>query len=256
MPDDSQSTRKIYDTASPKWARNEQLLLSDFTARPYVLEALQPLAGQRVLDLGCGEGFVSRQIKAAGAASVLGIDLSQGMIDQARTEESRNPLDIEYRQGDALNLRGLLEKGFDRIAAVFLFNYVSSDAMTEVMHRVRSWLAPGGRFVFTVPHPSLPFMREEAPPFFFRRAGAGYFSGTDRTLEGSIWRRDGVAVPVRCVHKPLEIYFEALRETGWNCMPRVMELRVQPEHVDLDREFFEPLVDQPLHLLFSVEKET
>lgn len=255
MPEGPRSTRDIYDSASPKWARNEKLLLSDFTARPYVLDQLQPLSGRRILDLGCGEGFVARQIKTAGAASVLGIDLSEGMIDQARAEEKRNPQDIEYRQGDVSDLQDLPESAFDRIAAVFLFNYVGSDVMTEVIRRARSWLAPGGRFVFTVPHPSLPFMRAEEPPFFFRRAGAGYFSATNTTLEGLIWRRDGVAVPVRCVHKPLEVYFDALRNTGWTCMPEVMELRVQPEHVDLDRDFFEPLLDQPLHLLFSVEKE-
>ena len=255
MPEAPRSTRAMYDNASPIWARNEKLLLSDFTARPYVLEKLQPLSGRSVLDLGCGEGFVARQIKTAGAASVLGIDLSQGMIDQARAEEQRNPEGIEYRQGDVSELQDLPEAVFDRIAAVFLFNYLGSDVMTEVIRRVRSWVAPAGRFVFAVPHPSLPFMSEEKPPFFFRRDGAGYFSASDRTLEGSMWRRDGVAVPVRCVHKPLEVYFQALRNAGWTCMPEVMELRVQPEHVDLDREFFEPLLDQPLHLLFSVEKQ-
>ena len=255
MTETRDSTRTIYDDASPKWARNEKLLLSDFTARPHVIEKLQPLPDRHVLDLGCGEGFVSRQLKAAGAASVLGIDLSKGMIDQARAEEMRNPQGIEYRKGDASNLQGLPEAAFDRIAAIFLFNYLGSDAMTNVLRRVRAWIAPGGRFVFTVPHPSLPFMCKEEPPFFFRRDGAGYFSAMDRTLEGSLWRRDGVAVPVRCVHKPLEVYFEALRNTGWTCMPEVMELRVQPEHLDLDRNFFEPLLDQPLHLLFSLEKQ-
>ena len=30
---------------------------------------------------------------------------------------------------------------------------------------------------------------------------------------------DGVEVPVRCVHKPLEVYFQALREAGWTGMP-------------------------------------
>ena len=254
MPEGPRSTREIYDGASPNWARKEKLLLSDFTARPFVLERLGPLAGCRVLDLGCGEGYVARQIQAAGAASVLGVDLSQGMIDEARAEEERNPQGIEYRQGDASALSELSEGSFDRVAAVFLFNYVDSAVMTEVMRRVRAWLAPGGRFVFTVPHPSFPFMRDEAPPFFFRREGAGYFSAKDQTLEGSIWRRDGVAVPVRCVHKPLEVYFEALRATGWTGMPEVLELRVQPEHVELDRAFFEPLLDYPLHLLFSVEK--
>lgn len=254
MADSPRSTREIYDGASANWARKEKLLLSDFTARPFVLERVQPLEGCRVLDLGCGEGYVARQIQAAGAASVLGVDLSQGMIDQARAEEERNPQGIEYRQGDASDLAELPDNSFDRVVAVFLFNYVDTGVMTEVMRRVRACLAPGGRFVFTVPHPSYPFMRGEEPPFFFERQGAGYFSARNQTLEGSIWRRDGVAVPVRCVHKPLEAYFEGLRETGWTGMPEVAELRVQPEHVELDRDFFEPILDYPLHLLFSVEK--
>ena len=254
MPEDPRSTREIYDRSSASWARTDKLLLSDFTARPFVLDRLQPLAGCRVLDLGCGEGYVARQIQAAGAASVLGIDLSQGMIDQARIEEERNPQGIEYRQADAAELAGTGDGAFDRVAAVFLFNYVETGVMTEVMRRVHRCLAPGGRFVFTVPHPSLPFMRGEAPPFFFQRDGAGYFTARDRTLEGSIWRRDGVVVPVRCVHKPLEAYFEALHAAGWTGMPEVLELRVQPEHVELDRTFFEPLVDHPLHLLFAVER--
>lgn len=253
MSDQPKSTESMYDGASPQWARNEKILLSDFTARPFVLEKLEPLAGQRVLDLGCGEGFVARQIKAAGAASVLGIDLSAGMIEQACAEEERAPLGVEYRQGDAAELDDLAEAAFDRVAAVFLFNYVDSGVMTEVMRRVRRWLAPGGRFVFTVPHPSLPFTRGEEPPFFFRGADIGYFNGKDQTLEGLIWRRDGVSVPVRCVHKPLEVYFQALRTAGWQQMPDLTELAVRPEHIELDPDFFTPLLEQPLHLLFSVE---
>lgn len=254
MTERSRSTRDIYDSASANWARQEKLLLSDFTARPFVLERVQPLAGCRVLDLGCGEGYVARQIQAAGAASVLGVDLSQGMIDQARAEEQRNPQGIVFQQGDASALPDLPDDAFDRVVAVFLFNYVETSVMTDVMQRVRACLAPGGRFVFTVPHPSFAFMRSEEPPFFFKREGAGYFSARDQTLEGSIWRRDGVSVPVRCVHKPLEAYFEALRTAGWTDLPEVAELRVQPEHIDLDRSFFEPLLDYPLHLLFSLEK--
>ena len=253
MADEPRSTESIYNSASPHWARTKKILLSDFTARPYVLEKLEPLAGLRVLDLGCGEGFVARQMMAAGAAFVLAIDQSAGMIEKARGEEGRAPCGVEYRQGDAAELYDLPQAGFDRIAAVFLFNYVESSVMTEVMRRVRCWLAPGGRFVFTVPHPSLPFTRGEEPPFFFRSADVGYFSGKDQTLEGSIWRRDGIAVPVRCVHKPLEVYFQALRSAGWQQMPELMELGVRPEHVELDPDFFTPLLEQPLHLLFSVE---
>jgi hypothetical protein len=36
-------------------------------------------------------------------------------------------------------------------------------------------------------------------------------------------------------------------------MPDLTELAVRPEHIELDPDFFEPLRDQPLHLLFSVD---
>jgi SAM-dependent methyltransferase len=218
------------------------------------MEKLLPLAGKRVLDLGCGEGYVSRQIKDAGAASVLGIDISAGMVEAAQAEEARSPRGIVYEQGDAATLDDLPEGAYDRVAAVFLFNYVDSQVMTEVMRRVRHWLAPGGRFVFTIPHPSLPFIRAEEPPFFFQRPETGYFSTKDMTLEGSIWGRDGHAVPVRCVHKPLEVYFQAMRNAGWTCLPDLVELRVRPEDIELDPEFFGPLIEEPLHILFSLER--
>jgi len=254
MDDGRESTESIYDKASPDWARTEKLLLSDFTARPFVIDRLGSLEGLGILDLGCGEGFVSRQIKQAGAATVLGVDLSAGMIEEARAAEEREPLGIEYRQADASELGDLPEGAFERVVAVFLFNYVDSKEMTRIMRRVRYWLAPGGRFVFTVPHPSLPFTREEEPPFFFESDGIGYFSGKDQELEGSIWRRDGVRVPVRCIHKPFEVYFQSLNAAGWQSLPDLRELTVQPEHLELDPDFFGPLRDQPLHLMFSIER--
>ena len=70
------STEEIYDAHAQNWVREERMLLSDFTARPYVIEELSPLAGAHVLDLGCGEGYVARLAAEAGAASVTGIDMS------------------------------------------------------------------------------------------------------------------------------------------------------------------------------------
>ena len=69
---DAPSTQTLYDQHSGNWARTAPVLLSDFTARPRVLEALGDLTGQRVLDLGCGEGYVSRLMLDAGAAAAGG----------------------------------------------------------------------------------------------------------------------------------------------------------------------------------------
>jgi 2-polyprenyl-3-methyl-5-hydroxy-6-metoxy-1,4-benzoquinol methylase len=79
------STSAIYDTHVGQWTREEPVLLSDFTARPIVIDELRPLAGTHVLDLGCGEGYVARLVADAGASSVFGVDASSEMVRNARS---------------------------------------------------------------------------------------------------------------------------------------------------------------------------
>jgi SAM-dependent methyltransferase len=129
------------------------------------------------------------------------------------------------------------------------------DEMASVLKNVHRHLAPGGSFLFTVPHPSFPFLnRPASPPFFFETNGLDYYSARDQQLEGKIWRRDGVSVPVRCVHKPMEEYFKALELAGFKSSPKVTELSVTPEHLELDPVFFGPLKGLPLHVAFEVTR--
>jgi SAM-dependent methyltransferase len=245
-----ETTRALYDTQAGRWARTEPRSLSDFTARPRVLELCEPVAGRRVLDLGCGEGYVSRLLRRRGG-QVTGIDLSAGMIEEARREERREPLGIAYEVADACTLT--LEPGaWDLVVAVFLFNYLTLAQTREVLRAIRRGLAPGGRLVFAVPHPSFAFLGTRARPFYFDAGGAGYFSGRDRACPGRIWRRDGTPLAVEMVHKTLEDYFRGLEEAGFTRLPRLRELAVTPELLGLDPEFFGPVADLPLHLALEV----
>lgn len=250
----TQSTAALYDQAADRWQRAAPVLLSDFTARPFLLEWCEPVKGRTVLDLGCGEGYVARQLKSRGAERLVGMDISEEMIRHAVERETREKLGIRFFPGDACDLGMFADGSFDLVVAVFLFNYLNREQCASVMAEVMRVLRPGGRFVFAVPHPSLAFLRPEEPPFYFERKGAGYFSGRDRNFEGRIWRRDGESVPVRCVHKTLEDYFWCLRSAGFMSLPDLAELRVTEEHVDLDPGFFKPLQDQPLHLAFRTQK--
>jgi ubiquinone/menaquinone biosynthesis C-methylase UbiE len=250
----TETTATIYNKAAGNWERNEPILLSDFTARPRVFELCEPIAGMDVLDLGCGEGYVARQLKQRGAARLEAIDISEQMIEHARAAEAAEPLGIRYRVGNAVDLPDFEDGSFDRVIAVFLFNYLTVEEMTTVLGQAHRVLRPGGVMVFTVPHPSLPFLRKTEPPFYFEPGNAGYFSGRNRQFEGRIWRRDGVDVPVRCVHKTFEDYFTALAATGFTHLPQVQELRALPEHIRLDPDFFTPLDDQPLHVAFRIER--
>lgn len=252
MSDDPRGTRELYDASAGAWTRNAPASLSDYTARPFVLKLCEPYRGARVLDLGCGEGYCARQLKRSGADEVLGIDLSSGMIDAALREESARPLGIQYRQGDALSLAELEDASFDLVVAVFLFNYLDCAAMTGSMREVQRVLKPGGKFVFSVPHPAFPYMRPPQAPFYFDLGGKNYFAARDIRYPGKIWRRDGSALDVQVVHKTIEDYFTALGRAGFHNLPELRELTVTENIREVDPAFFGPLLGLPLHLAVSI----
>lgn len=243
-------TQTLYDDNAGHWVRTERTSLSDYTARPRVLDLCEPAAGRRVLDLGCGEGYCSRILRQRGA-EVVGVDISPEMIARARQAEEHAPLGIEYEVGDAAQA-AFSASTFDVVVAVFLFNYLNVDQMRQTMVNVHSMLRPGGSFVFSVPHPAFPFMRKAEPPFYFDVEGAGYFSDRNRLFPGRIWKRDGVALDVQLVHKTFEDYFDALKAAGFDKMPDLIELKVTQDMVDLDPKFFGPLLDFPLHVAMRI----
>ncbi|OLP16554.1 SAM-dependent methyltransferase [Leptolyngbya sp. 'hensonii'] len=254
MKTDHCSTQELYNGTASSWVRGEPSSLSDFTARPAVLELCEPIAGLQILDLGCGEGYCSRELRRRGAGEVVGVDLSQGMIAAAQAQEEREPLGINYEVGCATDLTRFGDRQFDQVVAVFLFNYLTLAQTQECMTEVIRILRPGGRFIFSVPHPAFPYMRQAEYPFYFQVEEGGYFSQRDQQFPGRIWKRDGSSLAVQLVHKTLEDYFTALQTAGFKTMPTLRELKVLPEHVALDPSFFEPLVDYPLHLALEVSK--
>ncbi|MCH1575065.1 MAG: class I SAM-dependent methyltransferase [Flavobacteriales bacterium] len=245
--------KEIYDGYADLWVRNEPVLLSDYSARPRVLELCGDVEGKSILDLGCGEGYVGRQLAQKGAASVKGYDVSGGMIEGAKKTATEAGLDhLTYAVSDLREAQfGDAENPVDLVVAVFLFNYMDSASMSRILDRIRTVLKPGGRFIFTVPHPLLPWIKPAEKPFYMRPEG-GYLSAVDVPFPGRIWRRDGASVEVQAVHKTFTTYFNALAAAGFTSMPHVEELHITAEHVALDPDFFGPLVDLPLHVAFSL----
>ena len=85
-----------------------------------LMELIGDLSGKTVVDIACGEGFYTRLLRQNGACQVVGVDLSEGMIELARQQESAHPLGIKYLLGDARNLR--LPEQFDLAIAAYLLN--------------------------------------------------------------------------------------------------------------------------------------
>lgn len=246
-------TEQVYNDNAKKWLRLAPSSLSDFTARPLVFEACGELNGRSVLDIGCGEGYCARELKRRGAGDYLGLDLSSKMIEAAQAQEAEDQLGIEYRACNVVEFKP--DRQFELCVAVFLFNYLRVEDMQRVFSMVYDALQPQGEFIFSVPHPFFPFVRtEETAPFYFSSTGKNYFADVNQQFEGEIWKRDGEPLHVQCVHKTFSNYFDGLRKAGFTNMPEIQELTVTPDLVAVDEDFFSPLLNEPLHVLFKITK--
>lgn len=246
-------TEQIYDDNANKWLRLTPSSLSDFTARPYIFDACGDVTGKAILDIGCGEGYCARELKRRGAGDYVGIDLSSQMIEAAKLQERQDNYGIHYQAGNVTEFTSPSQ--FDICIAVFLFNYLSVQETQRVFSMVYDALLPNGTFIFSVPHPLFPFVRDQqTAPFYFDSTGKNYFSSVNEQLEGQIWKQDGEPLHVQCVHKTFSDYFNCLRQAGFTTMPEVKELTVDEALAATNKDFFGPLLHEPLHVLFKVAK--
>jgi ubiquinone/menaquinone biosynthesis C-methylase UbiE len=144
-----------YDPIAEQYQRSKQQPWRTYIECHTLLELIGDLRGQSVLDIACGEGFYTRMLRQRGAAQVMGIDLSQGMIELARRQEAAHQLGIEYVVGDA---RTLPAAHHDLAVAAYLLNYARTrDELQAMCDAIGRSLEPGGRFVTVNGNPALDF---------------------------------------------------------------------------------------------------
>ncbi|NDW12036.1 class I SAM-dependent methyltransferase [Bacteroides sp. 214] len=115
----------------------------------YVLKEMLPdLAGKDVLDLGCGFGWHCRYAIENGARSVVGVDISNNMLEKAR--RINNLKGVEYVK-KALEDIDYPAEQFDVVLSSLTFHYIES--FESISRNVFKWIRPRGRFVFSVEHP-------------------------------------------------------------------------------------------------------
>ena len=111
--------------------------------RRVVLEALQLRAGERVLDIGTGPGFVACEMAdgVGRTGEILGVDSSESMLRLAR-KRCAEKQHVRFETGDATRLP-VPDASFDVAVSVQVYEYISevATALAE-LHRV---LRPGGR---------------------------------------------------------------------------------------------------------------
>jgi 2-polyprenyl-3-methyl-5-hydroxy-6-metoxy-1,4-benzoquinol methylase len=137
----------FYQTLAVQFSATRQCL------QPGVRRILETLpGGARILDLGCGNGELARQLARQGyAGSYTGLDASAGLLEEARRDLTAGPVDVRFLQAD-LSLPGweaaLQGESFDSIFAFAVLHHLpSAELRRSVLEAVHGLLAPGGRFI-------------------------------------------------------------------------------------------------------------
>ena len=105
-----------------------------------VLDVLGPQPDERVLDLGCGTGHLTADIAETGA-SVVGIDASSEMVEQAR----RTYPDLTIERADARDYGP--DEPFDAVFSNAALHWIPDADQDAVLATVAESLTEGGRFV-------------------------------------------------------------------------------------------------------------
>ncbi|ONG48977.1 SAM-dependent methyltransferase, partial [Pseudoroseomonas deserti] len=211
---------------------------------PAIQALLPPLAGARVVDLGCGFGWFARWARARGAAEVLGIDLSDRMLARARA--LTDDPGIAWRQAD-LETLALPPARFELAYSALAFHYLVDFARLAGM--VHQALAPGGRFVFTIEHPV--YMASTRPGWVAREDGDRAWP-VDHYAEEGPRSTDWLAPGVIKQHRRLSTTVNALLAAGFaltgldEWAPTPAQLAAQPALRDE--------MDRPMMLLVSARR--
>jgi len=182
-------------------------------ADPEYEEQILPLAAQhlagsrRVLDVGCGEGQITRLALAGGAATAIGVDLTWAQMEVAAQRGGG----ARYARAGAGQLP-FASECFDTVVACLVFEHIRDvDGAIAEVSRV---LKPGGRFLFFLNHPLLQtpssgWIDDQIldPPEQYWRIGP--YLTEDESIEEV---EKDVFIPF--IHRPLSRYLNALADNG------------------------------------------
>jgi SAM-dependent methyltransferase len=179
---------------------------------------LLPPPGRLTIDIGCGEGRLSRDLKALGHA-VVAVDASPTMVAHAREADP----ELEVHLADAA-ARPFPDEAADLAVAFMCLQDV--DDLPGTVSEAARVLEPGGRLCLAIVHPlnsAGSFSSEpDDSPFVIEGSYLDAFRYAD-TLE-----HEGVQVTFASEHRPLQTYADALEAAGLR-IERLREPRTSRE---------------------------
>lgn len=165
---------------------------------PTLLTLLGNVQGVRILDAGCGQGYLARLLAKHGA-QVTGLEPATALYTYARHRETSDQLGITYLQAD-LSTWSPSPNTFDVVIAnMVLMDIVEYQA---ALHNCVTALQPEGKLLFSILHPCF-----EEPGAAWKKHG--FVAVRDYFTERAVEQTYG-----SFIHRPLSCYLNSVLQAG------------------------------------------
>ncbi len=131
------------------------MTIGDLEGRTAALALIDPKRCEKILDAGCGNGYMSRRLaRREPDASIWGCDIDQGILESAILEEQKSPLGINYSKANICELP-YKQDTFDKVCAVGVLMYNSPKELLKFFKESKRVLKKDGMLYFSLTHPRL-----------------------------------------------------------------------------------------------------
>ena len=226
--------------------------------KPAIRAELPSLDGLEVISIGCGSGVDARWLADNGAKKVVGIDISEGLLNIAK----KNNPDIEFHEMDMEKL-GFEDESFDLAYSSLAIHYV--DNWTQPLKEAYRILRKGGQYIFSCGHPIDSAVEyETVDGVKYARLGREIDLGTNkRTTYGDYLaiKGDGIK-PVKgqlangevtVFHRTFSKMIEQILASGFS-IERVVEPQPTEGMHTADPDMFEQLTRVPTFMIWVLRK--
>lgn len=175
---------------------------------PELQKMLPDFKDKKVLDLGCGFGWHCQYAIENGAESVVGIDISQKMIDEAKKKTNTDLIEYICMPIEEINFP---DDSLDVVISSLTFHYLES--FEDILKKINKILVTSGDFVFSVEHPV--FTAEGSQDWFYDNAGDPLHWPVDRYYTEGLRHATFLDEEVIKYHRTLTSYLNDLIKHGF-----------------------------------------
>ncbi|MGG3942587.1 class I SAM-dependent methyltransferase [Peribacillus psychrosaccharolyticus] len=222
--------------------RKRQASPNNILEKPVLLQLIGEVRGKKVLDLGCGDAEIGKELLEAGCSFYEGVDGSVNMVgkaQQALTSESSRIHLASMEDWD------FPRESYDLVISRLALHYLED--LQKVVQQIHHSLKPGGHFIFSVQHPILTSSINN-PEGEQKRSSwlvDDYFKIGNRTEK---WMGKDVIK----YHRTIEEYFRIINDCGFR-VSTLKECTPQRKYFTSEEEYLRRM-RVPIILLMSCEK--